>query len=129
MVLALLGLDEAAAIGGGIGKTTAPIEKFSNYIFKGGATHGKDAVFKSLGYGAQDSVKLAKMWEEQAALKFANGEYTLGKLDQYGQRINITIHVPGVGASAGKSSSITSGWMIRPDGTITLNTPFSGFSK
>jgi hypothetical protein len=108
-------------------KATAPIEKFSNYIFKEGATHGKDAIFRGLGYGAEDSAQLAKMWQEQAAAKYAQGQYTLGKLDQYGQRINITIDVPGVGNAAGKSSSVTSGWMIRPDGSITLNTPFSGF--
>ncbi len=110
-------------------KATAPVEKFSQYIFKEGATHGKDVVFKGLGYGAEDSAQLAKLWEQQAAAKYAKGEYTLGKLDQYGQRINITIDVPGVGAAAGKSSSMTSGWMVKPDGTITLNTPFSGFPK
>ena len=69
------------------------------------------------------------MWEQQAAGKFAKGDYTLGKLDQYVQRINITIDLPGVGVSAGKSSSMTSGWMMKPDGTISLNTPFSGFAK
>jgi len=110
-------------------KGTAPVAKFSDYIFKEGATHGKDAVFKGLGYEASHSAQLAQMWEQQAAAKFAKGDYTLGKLDQYGQRINITIDVPGVGASAGKSSSMTSGWMMKPDGTISLNTPFSGFAK
>jgi hypothetical protein len=114
---------------GGAAKATAPSEKFSNYIFKDGATHGKDAIFRGLGYSAEDSAQLAKLWEEQAAAKYAQGQYTLGKLDQYGQRINITIDVPGVGTAAGKTSSVTSGWMIRPDGSITLNTPFSGFPK
>jgi RHS repeat-associated protein len=110
-------------------KAIAPIDKFSKYIFKEGATHGKDAVFRGLGYSADDSAQLAKMWEDQASAKYAQGDYTLGKLDQYGQRINITIDVPGVGPAAGKTSSLTSGWMIRPDGSITLNTPFSGFPK
>ena len=95
-------------------KATAPIEKFSNYIFKEGATHGKDAVFKGLGYSAEDSAQMAKLWEEQAAAKYAQGQYTLGKLDQYGQRINITIDVPGVGTAARKTSSVTSGWIIGP---------------
>jgi len=55
---------------------------------------------------------------------------TLGKLDQYDQRINITIDLAGVDAAAGKTSSVTSGWMIRPGGRITLlNTTFSGFPK
>jgi hypothetical protein len=41
-----------------------------------------------LGYTAEDSATLAKTWQTQAAEKFAKGEYTLGKLDQYGQRID-----------------------------------------
>ena len=110
-------------------KASVPIEKFSEYIFKEGADHGKDAVFRGLGYGKEHSAQLAKIWEEQGAEKFAKGEYTLGKLDQYGQRINISIEVPGIGDAAGKTSYMQSGWMIRPDGSITLNTPFSGFTK
>ena len=93
-------------------KATAPIEKFSHYLFKEGATHGKDKVFRSLGYNAKDSAQLAKLWEKQASAKYAQGNYTLGKLNQYGQHINITIDVPGVGVAAGKTRSVTSGWMI-----------------
>jgi|GEM_PF-2487904 len=107
----------------------APVEKFSEYIFKEGATHGKDAVFRSLGYGAGDSADLAKIWSRQAAAKFSNGQFTLGKLDQYGQRINIEINLQGIGNSAGKVSHINSGWMISPNGSIKLNTPFSGFTR
>jgi hypothetical protein len=69
------------------------------------------------------------MWEQQAAAKFAKGEYTLGKLDQYGQRINIEIEVRGIGDAAGKTSHMRSGWMIQSDGSIKLNTPFSGFTE
>jgi filamentous hemagglutinin len=67
--------------------------------------------------------------EDQAALKYAKGEYTLGKADSFGQRINIEIELPGIGEAAGKTSYIKSGWMIKADGSITLNTPFSGFTK
>lgn len=124
-----LGMLLGLAPGGGAAakKAVAPVGKFSDYIFKEGATHGKDVIFKGLGYSVGDSAKLAKMWEEQAAAKYAKGQYTIGKLDQYGQRINITIDLPGIGIASGKSSSLISGWMIRPDGSITLNTPFSGF--
>jgi RHS repeat-associated protein len=108
---------------------TAPVAKFSDYIFKEGATHGKDAVFRGLGYGKEQSGQLAQMWEQQAAARFAKGEYTLGKLDQYGQRINIEIQVPGIGDAAGKVSNMQSGWMIQPGGGIKLNTPFSGFTR
>jgi hypothetical protein len=110
-------------------KALAPVQKFSDYIFKEGATHGKAAVFRRLGYSKDHSEQLAQMWREQAATKYAKGEYTLGKLDQYGQRINIEIEVPGIGNSTGKTSYMESGWMIQPDGSITLNTPFSGFTR
>lgn len=108
---------------------TAATDKFESYIFKDGATHGKDAPFRSLGYGKEHSEQLAKLWEKQGAEKFATGDYTLGKLDQYGQRINIQIDVPGIGNAAGKTSHMNSGWMIQPNGSITLNTPFAGFTK
>jgi len=110
-------------------KALAPVEKFSNYIFKEGATHGKDAVFRSLGYSGEHSAQLSGMWEEQAAAKFSQGDYALGKLDEYGQRITITIEVPGIGQAAGKTSFMQSGWMINPDGSIKMNTPFTGFPK
>ncbi|HVZ39959.1 MAG TPA: RHS repeat-associated core domain-containing protein [Candidatus Kapabacteria bacterium] len=127
--------EEAGSPGGdpfsgendGIAK--APVEKFSDYIFKEGATHGKAAVFENLGYSGENSAELAKIWEEQAAAKYSEGDFTLGKLDQYGQRINIVIQVRGIGNASGQTSSMISGWMIRPDGTITLNTPFSGYAK
>lgn len=110
-------------------KANAPVSKFADYIFKEGATHGKDAVFRSLGYGKEHSGQLAQTWEQQASLKFARGEYTLGKADQYGQRINIEIEVPGIGTASGKLSHMQSGWMIQSDGSIKLNTPFSGFTR
>jgi len=103
--------------------------KFTDYIFKDGATHGKDAAFKNLGYGKQNTNDLMKVYQEQASQKYANGQYTLGKADQYGQRIDIEIELPGIGSASGKTSYIRSGWMIKPDGSISLNTPFSGYTK
>lgn len=50
----------------------APVEKFSEYIFKEGATHGKDAVFRGLGYDGSHSAELAEIWSRQAAAKFAS---------------------------------------------------------
>jgi len=106
----------------------ADVRKFSDYIFKPGATHGKTAVFDSLGYSRNDSQLLADEWMRQAAQKYASGDYTLGKLDQYGQRINITIQLRGIGQASDKVSNMVSGWMIQSDGSIKLNTPFSGFA-
>lgn len=61
--------------------------------------------------------------------KFARGEYTLGKADQYGQRIDIKIELAGIGDAAGKPSHLRSGRKIQPDGSININTPFSGFTR
>jgi filamentous hemagglutinin len=109
--------------------TAKTARKFSEYIFKDGAAPGKDVVFKNLGYTAEDSQMLANIYEGQAAAKYASGNYTLGKLDGFGQRINIEIELNGIGNAAGKTSYIQSGWMIQPDNLITLNTPFSGFTR
>ena len=107
----------------------ADSRKFSDYIFKPEADHGKDTVFKSLGYSAEDSTTLASIWEKQATEKFAKGEFSLGKADQYGQRINIEIALPKKGSTTEQTSYLKSGWMIQPDGSIKLNTPFSGFTR
>jgi filamentous hemagglutinin len=104
------------------------IRKFSDYIFTA-KSGGKDTVFRSLGYTAKDSEALVQIWQTQAAEKFSKGEYTLGKVDQYGQRINIEIVLPGKVEAIGKTSYLKSGWMIQPEGGIKLNTPFSGFTR
>ena len=62
-------------------------------------------------------------------MKYSAGEYTLGKLDHFGQRINIEIELKGIGQYSDKISYIKSGWIIQSDGSISLNTPFSGFIK
>jgi hypothetical protein len=108
-------------------KANAPLAKFRDYLFKDGATHGKDAVFRSYGYAKEDSEALMQEYERQAAERFAAGEYKMGKLDQYGQRVTIPILLEGKGAAAGRSATIATGWMIKEDGTIALNTPFTGF--
>lgn len=82
-----------------------------------------------MGYTKADSEYLANLYMEQANAKYLSGDYTLGKLDEYGQRINIEIELPGIGAYEDKISYINSGWMINSDGTISLNTPFAGFTR
>jgi hypothetical protein len=110
-------------------RASAPVAKFSDYIFEAGADHGKDAVFRALGYSADDSAMLTKMWEQQAGARVAAGEYSFGKLNLYGQRIDIEIVLPGKGAAAGQTGYLRSGWMLQPDGRVTLNTPFTGFTR
>lgn len=110
-------------------RVNVPIEKFRDYIFKSGATHGKDRIFRSLGYGPEQAEELARIYREQAAVKYARGEYSLGVKDEYGQRIEIEIELRGVGNAAGQTSHLKSGWMIQPDGNVRLNTPFTGFTR
>jgi hypothetical protein len=111
-----------------VSKATAPVKKFSEYVFTPNSK-GKDIVFKKLGYSEKDSAKLAEIWQKQANDKLIKGDYTLGVKDSWGQRITIEIKLEGIGAAKGKASFMKSGWMLQSDGTITLNTPFSGFTK
>jgi filamentous hemagglutinin len=115
-------------------KPVAPAEKFYDYIFKPGATHGKDHVFRSLGYDRSDSQMLSELYSLQADAKYAAQDYTLGKADEYGQRINIVIELTlntltEENNYSSRSIYLVSGWMIRDDDTLTLNTPFSGFAR
>lgn len=105
------------------------VEKFSEYIFKPGADHGKNKVFESLGYAREHADELAAIYREQAAARYARGEFTLGKQDEHGRRITIEIELSGIGAATGKTSYLKSGWMIKSDGGISLNTPFTGFTR
>ncbi|MGH3859137.1 DUF6883 domain-containing protein, partial [Actinokineospora sp.] len=110
-------------------KAAADVRKFSDYIFKAGANHGKTPVFTRLGFSRTNSEELVEIYTSQAAEKYARGSYTLGKKDEYGQRINIEIELHGIGNARGNVSYLTSGWMVKSDGSLMLNTPFSGFSR
>ncbi len=112
------------------GRTTAraDIRKFSNYAFDQDRGGGKGRVFVHYGYGPEDSEILANDFAAQAANKFDAGDYRLGEADQYGQRITIDIQLNGVGEAAGTATSIQTAWMIEPDGSIRLITPFAGFT-
>ena len=63
--------------------------KFSNYVFKPGATHGKDAIFRAYGYGSVDSEMLAAAFQSQGATNYRAGNFVTGVLDAYGQRLTI----------------------------------------
>lgn len=105
-----------------------PVAKFRDYIFQPGATHGKGRVFASLGYSRLHSQTLADLYAVQAAVKYAAGEYVLGRRDQYGQRITLVIDLPGIDEASGKINRLLTGWMLLADGGIHLNTPFTGFA-
>jgi len=65
---------------------------------------------------------LQEEFTRQAQEKYANGNYELGKLDEYGQRINITIILP---RKDGKTPvSFVCGCMVYPYGKIQITTPY-----
>ncbi len=83
-------------------------------------------MFESYRYSKANSNELASLYQNQAYNKFNNGDYVLGKVDDFGQRIIIEIDIPGIGSSTGKSGIFKSGWIINSDGTIRIVTPFAG---
>lgn len=98
------------------------IEKFTEYIFVEG--NSKKQLFESWGYSIIDSQYLQQEFIKQAKLAYSVGEYELGKLDKYGQRINIVIKLNR--KNTNEYVSFVSGWMVYPNGKIILNTPYGG---
>ena len=86
--------------------------------------HGKNKAFENWGYTVKDAKWLQEEIERQAREKYVSDEYTLGKLDIRGQRINIRVTIPRKDDS-GDVSFIT-GWMVLPNGKLKLNTPYGG---
>lgn len=100
--------------------------KFDPYLFDPNNfyKHGKNKAFESWGYSVDDAKWLQAEMERQAREKYISGEYTLGKLDIRGQRIDIRVTIPRKDGS-GDVSFIT-GWMVLPNGKWKLNTPYGG---
>ncbi len=71
-------------------------EKFCPYLFNtnGLYFHGKEKLFEQWGYTSEDAKWLQEEMEWQAREKYLVGEYRLGRLDVFGQRVNITIEIP-----------------------------------
>ena len=101
---------------------TCDLKKFTDYIFSDKyAWNGKRVLFEKLGFTKNDSQYLKAEYERQAVNKYCNGEYRLGKLDKEGQRVNINVEI----VKNERNIIFTSGWMIRPKGRITNNTPLA----
>ena len=100
--------------------------KFDPYLFDPNNfyKHGKNKAFESWGYSVDDGKWLQAEMERQAREKYTAGDYTLGKLDAWGQRINIVVEIPRKDGSG--VVTFTSGWMVEPNGKIKLNTPYGG---
>ncbi len=84
--------------------------------------HGKQVLFLRWGYSIEDTAWLKSEIEKQAYEKYIAGDYLLGQLNHNGQRINIRVYIPD--RNTGKTVSFITGWMARPNGTLTLNTPY-----
>lgn len=100
--------------------------KFDPYLFNtaGIYPHNKEKLFKAWGYTVDDAKRLQAEMERQAREKYLAGDYTLGKLNDKGQRISIRIAIP---RKTGEGTiSFISGWMIYPNGHIQLTTPYGG---
>ena len=81
-------------------------------------------MLESWGNSVRDSSYLKEEIEKQGLEKYKNGNYTIGLLNEYGQRISIRVELPRKNGD-GTVSFIT-GWMVNPNGLIQLNTPFGG---
>ncbi len=104
----------------------APFSKFDPYLFDRDNKYGhkKQIMFESWGYTIEDSEWLQGEIEKQGLNKYISGDYVLGKLNEQGQRISIRIEI--LNRIKGGTVSFITGWMVRPNGQITLNTPYGG---
>lgn len=100
--------------------------KFDPYLFdpENLYQHGKQKMFENWGYTIEDSQWLKEEFEKQALEKYVSGEYKLGLLNKYGQRISIRIEIPRKDKK--DTVSFISGWMVWPNGKINLSTPYGG---
>ncbi len=100
--------------------------KFDPYLFNRGMaySHNKQKLFESWGYTIDDADWLKKTIEEQCLEKYVNGDYTLGKLNENGQRISIRVEIPRKDQEG--TVSFLTVWMVYPNGHIQLNTPYGG---
>ena len=107
-----------------IPKITCSSEKFTKYIFDERKSNGKKNLFESWGYSIIDADHLVQEFIHQSKLKYQSGEYQLGNLDNYGQRISIIISLPK--SNTLDNVSFVSGWMVYPNGELVLTTPYGG---
>ena len=103
-------------------QTKSSIEKYTKYIFDNEKNKGKKELLEKWGYSVFDSNFLKEEIEKQSRLSMQCGEYELGSLDGYGQRINVVIHLKR--KDTGEEVTFVAGWMVYPDGKVVLTTPY-----
>ncbi len=102
-------------------KANCALEKFTEYVFgEKYKDNGKIKLFKQLGFTVEDSEYLKSELEKQAKQKYLRGDYVLGNLNEHGQRITIEIKLK---SPVKDDIILKTGWMVRPLGYITCNTP------
>ena len=103
-------------------KAECPIEKFTKYVFVPSLIDDKKQLFELWGYSIIDSDNLQQEFIKQAKLAYSVGDYELGLLNDFGQRIKIEITLK----KKNKNEYVTfmSGWMVYPNGKIVLTTPY-----
>lgn len=106
--------------------TYSDYSKFDPYLFDTDNVyqHGKNRAFESWGYTVDDAHWLQAEIEKQALEKYIAGDYTLGKLNEHGQRINIRVTIPRKDGTC--EVSFMTGWMVKSNGKLKLNTPYGG---
>ncbi len=105
-------------------KADCPIEKFTKYVFVPSLINDKKQLFELLGYDIMDSEYLQQEFIKQAKLAYSVGDYELGLLNEYGQRISIEIRLKK--KNKNEYTTFVSGWMVYPNGRIVLTTPYGG---
>ena len=99
-------------------------KKFSEYVFVYSQVDDKKELFEAWGYDIMDSEYLQKEFIRQAKLAYEVGDYELGLLNEYGQRISIGIVLKK--KNKNEYATFASGWMVYPNGRIVLTTPYGG---
>ena len=92
------------------------IKKITQYLF---AEHGKLGLMKSMGYSIADADDIYIIMSQNAKEKYLNGQYTLKKLNIYGQRINIDLTLQGKSNKGEKNYTFYTGWTVYPNGKTT----------
>ena len=107
-------------------EATSDYRKYDPYLLGegNGGGNGKRELFNSWGYFVEDAQWLRNEIEQQALQKYVEGEYRLGTLDDYGQRISIRVVLPRKEGNG--TTMFLTGWMVEPNGIIRLITPYGG---
>ena len=83
----------------------------------------KKKFFNSNGYDIMDDGEDMRIeYERQAVQKYASGNYELGTLNDYGQRITIAVELERRVGDSPKPFTYKTGWMVYPYGIIKCTT-------